>query len=289
MCRFLAYVGAPIVVDQLLFQPQNSLVRQSFDSRESRSRVNGDGFGVGWYTPRLDPAPAVFRSTKPAWNNSNLRSLASHIETSCLFAHVRDASCGSVTELNTHPFCCGPLMMMHNGTIGGFTQLKRALRRGLCDPVYNRLRGETDSEHFFALFLDHLLRHGRDLSATNHQDLVSGLRGAFATLDGLVAELAIPADYYLNIAVTNGSCLVAMRHDTNLEVESPTLYHSEGSRFECSDGVSRMVEAERGEHAVLIVSEKLTAAAEDWQPVPEEHLVVVTEELEVSVEPLTPA
>lgn len=69
-------------------------------------------------------------------------------------------------------------------------------------------------------------------------------------------------------------------------MESPTLYHSEGGRFECVDGVCRMSPAASSEHAVLVVSEKLTDQREDWHMVPEEHFVVVTENLDVSLLPV---
>ncbi len=49
MCRWLAYSGPPIFLDTVLFKPENSLIRQSLQARESRSVTNGDGFGVGWY------------------------------------------------------------------------------------------------------------------------------------------------------------------------------------------------------------------------------------------------
>jgi len=38
MCRFIAYLGRPIIVDELLLKPSNSLIHQSFDAGECRSR-----------------------------------------------------------------------------------------------------------------------------------------------------------------------------------------------------------------------------------------------------------
>ncbi|MGH7601638.1 MAG: class II glutamine amidotransferase, partial [bacterium] len=73
MCRFLAYLGKPIVLDKLLYQPKNSLVHQSYHAQERKEPLNGDGFGVGFYVPEIDPAPALFVSTTPAWSNRNLR------------------------------------------------------------------------------------------------------------------------------------------------------------------------------------------------------------------------
>ncbi|RMF60275.1 MAG: class II glutamine amidotransferase, partial [Calditrichaeota bacterium] len=156
MCRFIAYIGAPVVMDELLYQPDNSLIHQSYKAQEREEPLNGDGFGIGWYDKTLDNTPAIFVSVRPAWNNKNLRSIAPKIRSSCIFAHVRAASMGGVSEDNCHPFRYGNYLFMHNGHIGGFRSIKRALRRRLSDEVYDWLRGETDSEHFFALFLDNL-------------------------------------------------------------------------------------------------------------------------------------
>ena len=90
MCRFVAYLGEPIALDMLLLRPANSLVHQSFDAREFRLRVNGDGFGVAWYIDGREP-PVRLRTVTPAWNNQNLRSLAPAMRSDCIVAHVRAA------------------------------------------------------------------------------------------------------------------------------------------------------------------------------------------------------
>ena len=74
MCRWLAYSGSPIRLEELLVKRDRSLIDQSLHSRLGATTTNGDGFGVGWYddtgTPRL------YRSVHPAWNDRNLRELA---------------------------------------------------------------------------------------------------------------------------------------------------------------------------------------------------------------------
>jgi hypothetical protein len=77
MCRWLAYSGAPVLLEDLLHKPKNSLVVQSLHSQLGAETTNGDGFGVGWYG--AGASPGVFRSTEPAWNDRNLRELAGQI------------------------------------------------------------------------------------------------------------------------------------------------------------------------------------------------------------------
>lgn len=76
MCRFVAYIGKEnLLLANLLVRPNNSLIKQSLLARESRTPTNGDGFGVGWYTP-FDKTPALFTSLFPAWNDQNLSYIA---------------------------------------------------------------------------------------------------------------------------------------------------------------------------------------------------------------------
>ena len=49
MCRWLAYSGSPVLLEELLYNRQNSLIVQSLHSRLGAEETNGDGFGVGWY------------------------------------------------------------------------------------------------------------------------------------------------------------------------------------------------------------------------------------------------
>ncbi len=284
MCRFLAYIGSPIVMDDLLYKPKNSLIHQSYKAQEREEPLNGDGFGIGWYQQDIDPLPAVFVSVRPAWNNRNLRHLAPKIRSDCIFAHVRAASSGGVTAVNCHPFNYGNLMFMHNGEIGGFARIKRALRHRLSDEIYASLTGETDSEHFFALFLNNLQRQTIEPDC---QDVVSALETTIAEVQEISFEQGVDEPSLLNIALTNGKFLVASRYVSSPEVEANTLYHSSGSRYECLDGVCHMVKTDPSEHAVLVVSEKLTDFQEDWHEVPVNHIISVDETLRVATKAIS--
>ena len=87
MCRWLAYSGSPVLLSDLLFAPENSLVVQSMHSRLGVEAVNGDGFGVGWYGAQEEPG--IYHSTEPAWSDRNLRELAGHASAGRVFAHIR--------------------------------------------------------------------------------------------------------------------------------------------------------------------------------------------------------
>ncbi len=144
MCRWLVYCGPPIHLDRLRFETGNSLIRQSLSARLGRTVTNGDGFGVGWYGGQRDPGQ--YRDTFPAWNDSNLRSLAEQIESRLFFAHVRASTGTATARFNCHPFRCGRWLFMHNGQIGGYPAVRQELDRRIPAGPYPHREGGTDSE-----------------------------------------------------------------------------------------------------------------------------------------------
>lgn len=149
MCRFLAYLGEPTYLEDLVCKPRHSLVRQSLRAVEAKSVTNGDGFGVGWYSER--ESPGVYREVMPAWSDENLLSLCANVRSNLFFAHVRAATGGGIARQNCHPFCYGPYLFIHNGQIGGYAELRRAMEALLPDHLYEQRRGATDSELLFLL------------------------------------------------------------------------------------------------------------------------------------------
>src|SRR5262245_6384192 len=247
MCRLLAYMGSPIVINKLLFEPKNSLVNQSIHARELEEPLNGDGFGIGWYVPDVNYEPVTLVSVTPAWSNRNLRNLAPKIKTECFIAHVRAASVGDISESNCHPFQYKNILMVHNGGVENFSNIKRHIRKPLSDELYNWIKGQTDSEHIFAYLLNELL--------TNHQlispeTVMEAFEKTFEALKELMAEYGITEAAYLNMVFTNGLFIVGTRYVTDPKEEPLTLYHSEGSRYVVDDGNTRLVAPDDNDSAV---------------------------------------
>ena len=51
MCRFAAYLGEPVLMEDLLFEPDGALVRQALDP-ELMSLLNVGGFGLAAWDRR---------------------------------------------------------------------------------------------------------------------------------------------------------------------------------------------------------------------------------------------
>ena len=138
MCRWLAYSGSPVQLEDLLYKPDNSLVMQSKHARMGVETTNGDGFGVGWYGPA--GIPGVYHSTEPAWNDRNLRELSAQPSRPRLRAHPRDHG-SAVQQTNCHPFRHGRWLWMHNGLIADFPAVKRDLALAVEPALYPADRG----------------------------------------------------------------------------------------------------------------------------------------------------
>lgn len=275
----MAYKGTPIVMDALLYQPKNSLINQSINAKEIEEPLNGDGFGIGWYAREVNAEPATFVSVNPAWSNRNLRNLAPRTKTDCLLAHVRAATVGEVSESNCHPFQYKNLLMAHNGGIEEFSKIKRKLRESLSDELYNWIKGQTDSEHIFACLLNYLFKHHKTI---NTDAVADAFDHTFTIIRDLLPKVGIAEPAYLNMAITDGSFIVATRYCTDPAEEQLTLYHSEGSRYVVEDGQTRLEAPADDDQAVLVVSEKLTDGNE-WTLIPKNHLVMVEPNLNVRI------
>lgn len=282
MCRFLTYSGRPLLMHDLLYEPKNSLIKQSIKANEAVEPLNGDGFGIGWYNNELDDTPGLYTSTRPAWNDRNLGSLAKKIKSNLFFAHVRAANSGEVSEANCHPFTFKNFMFMHNGEIEDFHLIKRYLRREVSDEIYNWIRGQTDSEHIFALVL-HILFKDHSRKPTTQQ-MMMAMTAAIQKIIELKKVSGNESDNYINCSFSDGENTICLRYVTHDLSEASTLYYSEGSSYECHEGVCRMRSPRENEpKSVLVVSEKLTNVDKDWCEVPVNHFIVIDKNQNISI------
>ena len=211
MCRFVAYLGEPIFLEELIAKPAHSLLRQSLRADESKTVTNGDGFGIGWYGEREEPG--VYREVMPAWSDDNLIALSRTLKAPLFFAHVRAATAGGIARQNCHPFRHGKYLFMHNGQIGGYGQLRRTLESMLPDELYAARRGATDSELLFLQALAKVQRGAGVVDAMQEvlQDTMTLMRGR-----GIEGPLRFAA------ALSDGHQLHAFRIAS--DEQPPTLY-----------------------------------------------------------------
>lgn len=249
------------------------LTNQLNQIQDVRRPHNGDGFGVGYYTdPSLGPEPCIFTSTIPAWNCINLERLASKTTSSLIFAHVRATTEGSISDSNCHPFRRSSLMWMHNGNIGGWKHVKRALAVSIDPTWFNVVQGSTDSEWAFALFLDVMQKSGHDPDAHlpdagfGHVVLRDAIGQTIKRINQLIADIppklrdGLDTRSLLNFAVTDGHSVVCTRYVSSTTDEAASLYFSSGTSWkeEGGKGNYKMERRDKGADIVLVASEPLT-------------------------------
>jgi glutamine amidotransferase len=243
MCRMFAVRSdVPIRVDR------------AFEGLQKLAVEHKDGWGVARFdghTPHIETSvAAAHQSTRFDW-------LSQQTSTTSLLAHIRLASVGTVHEHNTHPFYANGWAFMHNGTLRQFDAARAKLEAEL-DPSWRRaLRGETDSERCFALFLT-FLGAGRDAElSTVARALVRVMNVASALCD----DPRDPKRSAMNFIVSDGKRLVATRRGR-------TLFTAEA------------------EHTRFIASEQLWGD-EAWQCVPEDGVITIDESLQLRQSMLT--
>jgi predicted glutamine amidotransferase len=261
VCRWLAYSGSPLRLEELLVKRDRSLIDQSLHSRLGATTTNGDGFGVGWYDD--SGTPRLYRSTHPAWNDRNLRELAAAVSSPLFFAHIRASTGTAIQETNTHPFRHGRWLWMHNGLIREFPAIRRELLSAVDDSLFASIEGTTDSEAMFYLSLTFGLE----------DDPIA----AVARTVGLVEEVGrlhgVEHPIQMTVATTDGETIWAFRYSS--ERRSRSLYFS--TRMDALKATHPELEELAGlsDETRVVVSEPLGDLAGAWNEVPESHVGIV--------------
>jgi predicted glutamine amidotransferase len=275
MCRWLAYSGAPIALSKVLFDLDHSLIDQSLSARRDIATTNGDGFGVGWYGDA--DTPGLYRHVRPAWNDQNLRDLATHIRSHMFMAHVRAATGTAVQRSNCHPFRHGRWTFVHNGRIREFSRLRRDLTLAVPEDLFPEITGTTDSEVMFYLTLGFGLEEDVGAAVGRMVELVERVGRARGVEDPM----------QMTLGIANGEQLYGFRYSS--EGSSRTLFHSKSvsALRELLPGVFQQNLSWFEDGARAIVSEPLTNLPEPWEEIPESSWVTV-ENGEVELRPFRP-
>jgi predicted glutamine amidotransferase len=261
MCRWMAWLGQPVLIDELLFKTKHGIVDQSLHARMGAEPTNGDGFGLGWYDG--SNGPALYRSVAPAWADPNLRELAAHVESPLFMAHVRAAIGSPVQETNCHPFRHGRWLFVHNGFIADFRVLRRELMLAVAPDLFADVRGSTDTEVVFHLALTYGLE----------EDPIGALELTVGAIEEAARGHGIGGAVQATFGVSDGTTLWAVRYASegpartlfaSAEIDAVKRLHPGNPRFE------RLSSDDR-----LIVSEPFNDLPGDWQEIPQDTAVTV--------------
>lgn len=247
MCRWAAYSGKEIFLEDIIAKPSHSLIAQSIDAAECPTSTNADGFGVAWYDSK--PEPGLFRDAYPAWSDPNLQTIARQIKSPLFMSHVRSSTSVSISRDNCHPFASGRWSFMHNGRSGGFKDFRKKAEMMVNDTLYSQRLGNTDSEVLFLLALGYGL-DGNPLQA---------MECAVAQFEDLSRKYGNTPNMRFSTAFTNGKTLYATRYSSD-EI-CPTVYYKYCENFQ----------------GWCVGSEPLECNSGDWIELPVGNTLVISD------------
>jgi glutamine amidotransferase len=286
MCRALLYLGQPVLLDNLLFQPDSALVRQSYMPKMLHM-LNLAGFGMRAWDPgsHAPDAPFAYSSDSIPVFDRNLKNLATKVRAGCVLAHVRGVAYSTQVEIspqNVHPFQFAgvPLALAHNGDLARFAEMRPRLAAHVRAEFVRQVRGTTDTEWIYALLVSQL---EDPFARPTGAALVSALRRTVDIIRAERAALGIETSSSANLFVTDGCQVAAARycfdfgryavddpgrvHEANMSFLS--LWYTVGRGYALHEGEWKMTGGAEHADSILIASEPLTRDVNAWVEVPE--------------------
>ena len=181
----------------------------AFEADALRVRARGQplGWGIGFYQ-----AGEVLMRRRPIDDREDidLAKQCADVRADVLLGHVRSATVGTLRTENTHPFRYRQWLFAQTGTVSQFDAIRDRLIASVPEFLRGGIRGETDAEVVFHVFLSFLHDAGRLNDVFVEAPVVrDALRSSLAVVDGMQAEVGGQPGA-TNLAITNGEYLVAV-------------------------------------------------------------------------------
>jgi glutamine amidotransferase len=270
MCRLFGFRSViPSQVHRSLLAAENALGVQS--------NKHPDGWGVAYY---VDGTPHVTRSPMTAIGDSLFRRLSGVVASETVLAHVRQATQGTNSVLNCHPFQYGRWVGAHNGDIPNFAERRSALEAEVSPRLRRYVLGETDSELLFLLFLTRLSEHGPLSRSPDSHEVALSLAETVSIARAICDTPSSRS--LLTLMVTDGQCLAVIQGGKGLFYS--TYKRRCADRDKCSS-LSPECEGptETGFVNHLIVSSEELSGENVWQTLAEGEILTVDHRMKVQV------
>jgi len=178
-----------------------------------RSKGTALGWGIGFYQ-----GGEVLMRRRPIDDHATVEvaKVAGDVRADVLVGHVRNATVGSLRTENTHPFRYRQWLFAQTGTLPSFEAIRDRLFESVPEFLRSSIRGESDAEILFYVFLSFLHDAGRlndGISDPSH--VRDALRSCVAVVDGLAAEVGgTPSQ--VNVLVSNGENIFALHRGAQM-------------------------------------------------------------------------
>ena len=212
MCRIFGFRS-------VLFSKVHTSLVSAENALMGQSKRHPDGWGLAYY---IADTPHVMKSTVTAESDDLFKHVSGIVTSQTVLAHIRKATHGKLTLLNTHPFQYGRWTFAHNGNIKQFDEVRKALLAEVATDYKPYCLGETDSEVVFHLILSFINK--RVNIHEHHPDMtlvMEGISAAITRICEIVGELSIketgiPSENYLTFVISNGPIMIAMNGGMSL-------------------------------------------------------------------------
>jgi predicted glutamine amidotransferase len=177
------------------------------DALRARSKGAPLGWGLGFYQ-----GGEVLMRRRPIDERReiNVAKLAADVRADLVVGHVRLATVGTLRTENTHPFRYRQWLFAQTGTVSDFEQVRDRLVASVPDFLRGGIRGDTDAEVVFHVFLSFLHDAGRLNDGLVEPSVIrEALRSSLAVIDGMTAEVGSES-VKLNLMVSTGDQLMAV-------------------------------------------------------------------------------
>ncbi|QRK05739.1 class II glutamine amidotransferase [Archangium violaceum] len=208
MCRLFGFRSSvPAAVHPSLVTEKNSLLQQS--------REHKDGWGIASYEAEQ---PLVAHGLGPAYCDPDFERVSSRVSSRTVVAHLRLASVGAVEKRNAHPFNYGRWCFVHNGTVSNFARHRATVESLIRPELLANIRGATDSERCFYLFLTRLEKRQSLEGPASVETVAFALAETMELVSAITDEpgQAPQERSSMNFLVTNGDVMVATRRNRTL-------------------------------------------------------------------------
>lgn len=294
MCRILSYLGKPTLIEEMLYKPDNSFIKQSYHPIYMSYLLNLAGFGLAaWDNVSNSPSkPYLYKTTKLPFYDDNLLNIASKINAGCFLAHLRGISYNTqqiVSIQNVHPFVFEGtnILLAHNGFLSNFDEMKFDLLDHIHSAYKRNIHGTTDSEWIYAILMSQLLSHQDKLEVN---DIIKAIIDTLKILQRVRNKFNIATTSPINLFITNGDFIAATRFVFDYgwqPLDAPpsthftyhSLWYTYGESYGFYDNEYKMKNSKH-KSSIIIASEPLTEDTTTWIELPEYTLIVAKKEEE---------
>jgi predicted glutamine amidotransferase len=262
------------------------------DALMVHSRNGQLGWGMGFYQ-----GGEVLMRRRPIDDHVaiDVAKVTGDIRADLLLGHVRSATVGSLRTENTHPFRYRQWLFAQTGTLSSYESLRERLIASVPEFLRSSIRGETDAEMLFYIFLSFVHDAGRlndSLMAPSH--VRDALRSCVAVVDGLAAEVG-GGPSQVNVMASDGENVYALHRGAEMAYRTYAGKGDADALIGENLGLRRKTPELSQMHFTLLASdfddEWSTAASSPatqsrWQVVPERAIVTVERGHDPHIEPL---